>query len=308
MGVWGSGLYSGDFAMDLRGTIGAVARLPFESDKLVEILCETEPSAATKPDDVDHSTFWLVVADQFAKRGIVNDRARDMALKIIDSGSDLAMLGKLGMSPADLKKRAKMLVEVRARAAAPVVRKPRNILKKPQPLLMEAGDAFVYPVHRRELFANTAHRRIDWECINPYFASKERSSHGGAWTQEGWAACVIVDRGRAFDFLSWYRPLVARTPWIGDRPSLEILRGEVLWMWETPGTCSAQHFKRMELEKLGTFALDAEKLRSIFPGMGPGIGAAVNDISLANRLNIMDLSVYFKKPQMLPNIQPILVD
>jgi hypothetical protein len=308
MGVWGTALYSGDFAMDLRGTIGAVARLPFKSGRLVEILCETEPSAATNPDDEDHSTFWLVVADQFAKRGIVSDQARDMALKIIDSGSDLAMLIKLEMSPSDLKKRAKTLVEVRARVATPIVAKPRNVLKKPQPLLMEVGDAFVYPIHRREIFVNTAYRRIDWECINPYFASKARSSHGGAWTQEGWAACVILDRGRAFDFLSWYRPLVARTPWIAEKPSLETLRGEALWMWTTPGTCSAQHFKRMELEKLGRFVLDAEKLRRIFPAMSPGTSAAVSDISIANRLNIMDLSVYPEKPQILPNIQAILVN
>ena len=38
MGVWGAGLYSGDFAMDLRSTIGAVARLPFDNDKLLDIL------------------------------------------------------------------------------------------------------------------------------------------------------------------------------------------------------------------------------------------------------------------------------
>ena len=33
----GSGLYSDDFAMDLRGTISAVARLPFDGDKLVDV-------------------------------------------------------------------------------------------------------------------------------------------------------------------------------------------------------------------------------------------------------------------------------
>jgi hypothetical protein len=190
-----------------------------------------------------------VVADQFAKRGIVSDRARDMALKITDSGSDLAMLGNLGIIPPDLKKRAQMLVEVRARATAPIVAAPRNVLKKAQPLLMGVGDAFVYPIHRRELFGDTAHRRIRWECINPYFASKQRSSSGDDWTQEGWAACEIVDTGRAF-----------------------------------------------------------EKLRRTFPAMGPGIGAAVSDTSIANRLNIMDLSVYLEKLQMLPNIQPILAN
>ena len=98
MGVWGTGLYSGDFAMDLRNTIAAVAHLPFDTDKLVDILCETDPAAANNPDDPDHTTFWLVVADQFAKRGIVCDRARDKAVTIIDTGSDIAMLGKLGMS------------------------------------------------------------------------------------------------------------------------------------------------------------------------------------------------------------------
>ena len=77
MGVWGAGLYSGDFAKDLRSTISAVARLPFDSDKLVDILCETEPRAASNPDDEAHTSFWLIVADQFAKRGIVCDsRAR----------------------------------------------------------------------------------------------------------------------------------------------------------------------------------------------------------------------------------------
>jgi hypothetical protein len=47
MGTWGVGLYAGDFAMDLRSTIGAVACLPFDSDRLVEILCESEPTAAS---------------------------------------------------------------------------------------------------------------------------------------------------------------------------------------------------------------------------------------------------------------------
>ena len=68
MGTWGTRLYSGDFAMDLRSTIGAVARLPFDGDRLVEILCEAEPGAANNSNDEEHTIFWLVVADQFARR------------------------------------------------------------------------------------------------------------------------------------------------------------------------------------------------------------------------------------------------
>ena len=100
MGVWGLGLYSGDFAMDLRGAIKAVARLPFDGERLVEILSETAPAVADNPSDEDHTTFWLVVADQFAKRGIISDRARTEALQIIDADSDLAMRAALGMKPS----------------------------------------------------------------------------------------------------------------------------------------------------------------------------------------------------------------
>src|SRR5215467_7224110 len=104
MGVFGTGLYSGDFALDLRPVVGAVLRLPFDPDKLVDVLSGTEPSAASNSSDEDHTTFWLVVADQFAKRGIACDRVRTKALAIIDTGADIAMLGKLGMKAGDLRK------------------------------------------------------------------------------------------------------------------------------------------------------------------------------------------------------------
>jgi len=57
MGVWGDGLYSGDFAMDLRSTIGEVTRLPFDGDRLLQILCGIEPGAANDQKDTDHSIF-----------------------------------------------------------------------------------------------------------------------------------------------------------------------------------------------------------------------------------------------------------
>ena len=68
--------------------MGAVLRLPFDPDRLSETLCETEPAAARDPTDEDHTTFWLVAADQFAKRGIISVHVREQALSIIDSGAD----------------------------------------------------------------------------------------------------------------------------------------------------------------------------------------------------------------------------
>ena len=172
MGVWGTGVYSGDFAMDLRSTISAVARLPFDGDKLVDILCETDPTAANNPDDVDHTTFWLVVADQFAKRAIVCDRVRDKALAIIESGVDIAKLEKLGMNPSDLRKRRKMLEGVRLRIAAPVSSRPRPVLQKPETFLMDVGDVFVYPT-------------FGGRCRNPPTLRRKSWTDWGRWRQLG---------------------------------------------------------------------------------------------------------------------------
>jgi len=241
MGVWGTGLYSGDFALDLRSTVSAVARLPFEGDKLVDILCGTEPRAADNSDDEEHATFWLVVADQFAKRSITCDRARDKALAIIKNGSDLAMHEKLGMKPPDLAKRRKMLEDLRVRLLArQAPSRPGTVLKQPQTLLMVVGDALVYPT-------------CEGECINPYVASKEQSRNGAGrigWKQDSWSATIIIDVGRAFDFLAWYRPLTISNA-TTTKPTIGSLRLDVLWTIRRPGVCSAVHSRQWNWRRLG---------------------------------------------------------
>ena len=97
MGAWGIGLYASDFAADLRAAVRAAARLPLDEDKLVEAICAAEEAAAKNPADEDHTVFWLVLADQFEKRGIFSARVRDTARAIIDGGKDAEMMGKLGI-------------------------------------------------------------------------------------------------------------------------------------------------------------------------------------------------------------------
>jgi hypothetical protein len=276
MGVWAPGLYSGDFALDLRSTIGAVAKLPFESDRLLDILCKSEPAAADRPDDPDHSTFWLVVADQFAKRGIENTRARETALAIIDTKRDLDMLEKLGMPAPDLRKRQKVLDDVRARVLAPAIRtKPREVMRGPQPLLMQTGDLLVYPT-------------FGGRCRNPYFVDQDKDRMGTAsqpWQVDSWGAMVIVDSGRAFDFLAWYRPLTLAMA-MSAKPGMDVVQGDLVWKLGRPGTCSASHFKRMGIEKIGSISIDQIKLWACFGELDPGISAAVSDISIANQISV----------------------
>jgi hypothetical protein len=97
---------------------------------------------------------------------------------------------------------------------------------------------------------------------------------------------IIIDRGRAFDFLAWYRPLTISTA-TNQKPTFDALRLDMLWALRRAGTCSAVHFKRMELEQVGTLPIDTEKLRRSFPDMGAGTRQAINNISLANALGVV---------------------
>jgi hypothetical protein len=46
MGAWGIGLYSSDMAADMRSTVKSVLRLPFDENRIVDILCDGERKAA----------------------------------------------------------------------------------------------------------------------------------------------------------------------------------------------------------------------------------------------------------------------
>jgi hypothetical protein len=271
MGAWGTSLYSGDFAMDLRGTIAAISRLPFDGDRLAEILCASEPGPAEDSSNEDHTVFWLVAADQFAKRGIDSPRVREMALTIIDHGTDSAAAEKLGMKPPDLDKRQRSLTELRGRLVRllPECAKPRKVLKKPQPFLFDAGDVLIYPTS-------------GGRCINPYSSTIEKMSW---WQHDGWGAMVIAERGRAFEFFSWYRPLTIAAA-RAEPPSIDALSTESPWFLRRPGTCSAVHYKRMRLEMIGNVRVHPEKLVEAFPRMPSGRSAAISDISIANQMSL----------------------
>jgi hypothetical protein len=278
MGAWGTGLYANDVAADMRGTIAAMARLPFSGEELLGLLRQSHAGTADDPGDEDHTVFWLVVADQFRKLGIVAPEATGRALDIIDSGHDLAVMAELGMSKADLAKRRQVLTDLRTSLVSGTQpARPRKVLKKPLPAIMATGDAITYPTMRGA-------------AINPHFPSKEAQN----WQTEGWAAFVVIDSGSAFDFLPWYKLLVvgerrpfgrsgAATPYDVGRITSEAVSGGGI------GTCSPTHFRKMELQKIGTLDLDPAKVAALWAeiapkGYGDGTRQALNDISIANAL------------------------
>lgn len=301
MGAWGVGLYSSDFAADLRGLVKSALRLPFDEDRIIDLIREQEAGAADNPDDEDHAIFWLALADQFEKRGVAHAPTRARAIAIIDEGRDLAMLEKLGMKSADLRKRAAMLAELRARlVAAPTVSKPRATLKGPLPWALETGVLYVCPTEGSA-------------AINPYIGRK--SSYGRGFTQDRWRLFLIVARDRAFGYLPWYQALVAKRV-TAEKPALADALADWWWELSTPKTCSPRHARIMEIEALGPLVLDPERLAARFPQRNrdawfgyPGVSAAVNDITIGNTMTpaMYSWDSWYVARGLLPEEGPTIV-
>lgn len=284
MGAWGPGLYANDCAADLKSTIAALAKLPFDGERIAEILRQNSAVIADDDADEDYTTFWLVAADQFLKRGIRSETIRQTALTIIESGQDLTLMANLGLAPIDLKKRRKTLNELKTQLDQPIAAdKPRKTLAKPQPLLLNVGDVYVYPVSQGL-------------SLNPYF-THPRTDYSG-FHQDGWGALCIVDSGRAFDFLAWYS-LVAIDVLTERKLSPDEILADRNWILRGSGTVTASHRKKLELEQICSVAVDRQKVLQKFPAHQPGISEAVDDISISNvmrvGMNEADASHWFSK-------------
>jgi hypothetical protein len=218
---------------------------------------------STTPDDDDHTTFWLVVADQLHNRGIASS-ARDRALAIIGDRSNLAVLAEREMSEADLRKRGASLDVLRAKLEGPLPDKPRRVLRSPQPLIVSPGDVFAFPVDARG------------NVRNPYFPDNADDGMDAV----GWGCCSVVAADHALGYLAWYAVQLdlADEP---ERPTLsravERLYGRRLGM----GTLSRVHLRRMGWEHLGT----VEPLLIERPEPGEIMEVVTADISISNALH-----------------------
>ena len=134
--------------------------------------------------------------------------------------------------------------------------KPWNVLKNPQAWLLEIGDVILYPT-------------FYGYCINPYFALKSKITHWvdgrvAHWEQNGWSAIALVERGRAFGFLNWYR--VVTTPEaVKEGPSIGDLGCERIWRLARP-------------ESTGFAAIDLPLMAGRCPSFGGTSRAMMLDI------------------------------
>lgn len=243
MSAWGAGLYDDDQARDLKNTIALICKVPAEGDRLLHMLEESRGDCT----DEDERLFWLVVADQFERRGIECARVAATALSIIASGADLESARDKGADTQFLKERVRTLEDLKQRLTTPRPVKPRKTATKAPDAVLIAGEMYAFP----------AMNGVAW---SPY-----RLPYEPPFEPNEWGAMVVLATGRAYDWLPWCA-LASLTVDPGLKPTLANAIGARLITHRQ--TCGAgvfipkkAHAKGLGLELLGHIKLDPDLVR-----------------------------------------------
>ena len=216
MGSWGPGLYQDDEARDLRNTIALLAKRPIDGEELLDALLRQRPRAPELSND-GGPTFWLVVADQFERRGLASGTVREHALSAIDDGADLRDMRGRDMSEADLRKRSAILAELRDRLVSPrPLRSPPGSRLPACPL--SAGEVWTFPT-------------MQGASVNPWSKGIVRSLKGAVFEPDGWGALLILEAGRAYDWFPWCAYASLTVP-AGESPTIATVKGSHLLIEE----------------------------------------------------------------------------
>lgn len=232
MGAWGGGLYDGDFALDLKGTIKAVLRAPLSDD---EVLAELWTSLGKGAGDMDALDYWVVLADQLERQGIPRPEVFERAIAIVEAGEDVAMLEALEADAKSVAERRRETAKLLARLRDPRPAKKRRPLKTPAPLLLERGEALTWPTD-------------GGNSINPYVPEDQLWKLGG-FKQDGWGFGIVTEAGHHYHVLAYYAVQVLkwRRP---ERPTPELAvhcpRADYHY-----GTINQVRLARTKAERLG---------------------------------------------------------
>lgn len=232
MGAWGGGLYDGDFALDLKGTIEAIWRAPLSDDEVLAEIFALHGKGAEEQDALD---YWLVLADQLERRGLSRPDVFERAIAIVDRGDDLAMLAALEAEPQTIAERRRDTAKLLARLSAPRPAKKRRPVKGPEPLLFQPGEALTWPTDAGN-------------SINPYLPGDQLWKLGG-FTQDGWGFGIVTAAGHQFHVLACYAIEVLK--WRrAERPSPELAVHCTRTPWRF-GTMKKLHLERTRAARLG---------------------------------------------------------
>ncbi len=220
MGTWGTGLYDGDSAADLRDAFKEVAKLPIETDELVNRMSARFGIGQT-PFEEDEVDLWLALADQLHRHGIDHAQTMRTAREIITGGHDLAAKRELEMSERDLKKRAKVLEQLLETWSKPHP-KPKRVKKisGPEDFLFEVGEVVAYPTMEGAARPYDAYRFDPKEDPSPF-------------QPDGWGAMIVLDRWHHDGFYARYLIALVMPDGTG-LPSLESVLAARLQVMQEP--------------------------------------------------------------------------
>lgn len=274
MGAWGGKLYQDDEALDIKENVKVLSKLPIDTSELWKLLASK--CGITSSKDLSNPVFWLVIADQFERKGIRLNGVFENAIRIISDGIDIALQKELEMEDKDLKAREKDLLKLKDRLLNPRPEKNRSFKKIPS-MVVRKGEIYSFPT----AFAKSA---------NPYFRSWEEEE----FEQTGWGAFAVMGAERYYDYLPWiWVVLISVDP--DKEPAInEILHSNLLGNegsksanYFQVGTLKALHLKRMKCKYLGSTNFNETTLDRIFKEeniLERGNYAAINEISIANKL------------------------
>jgi hypothetical protein len=237
MGAWAAA-FDSDFALDLRATIRTALRAPLGED---ELLAEIKATMGEDVEGADSLDYWLVLADQFERSGLPRRNIFERAIAIVETGEDVALLEELGSDPRSMAERCKQTAQLVERLRQPRPEKPRKVMKKPQPLLLEPGEAIVWPTDRGAAINAYVPENLLWKL--------------GGFKQDGWGFGIVTDAGHQFRVFAFYAVQVLMWRRV-ERPfpDLAIRCPRGLHHY---GTMGKLHLRRARVERLGRVPEDA---------------------------------------------------
>ena len=147
MGAWGAGLYSDDFALDVKSEFLDAINSGKPYREAFEELKKTYVDNAYN-DDPDIPVFWFVCADILWKKGRLDEDIKQTALAYIESNSDVERWNL--ESSALGKKRKTVLEKLKAKLLSPQPEAKPIRIKKFYECPWNIGDVFAIPLQGEE--------------------------------------------------------------------------------------------------------------------------------------------------------------
>ena len=144
MGTWGTGIYSNDISEDLRYSCSEIFSYYDVDTGNSIIFKEYEELLNQGVIDNEYASFWYALADWQWRHGMLTQNIKDTAIELLSAHTGIDEWMESGET-RDVKKRIKVLDELKARLESPMPPLKKPILKLHKPK-HKPGDIVIFQV------------------------------------------------------------------------------------------------------------------------------------------------------------------